>query len=650
MQAVSVTMAIGLCIGTFFLIVLIVLSYLDWSSNQVALFESLVIALIIWMSGILIGTEFLGIFHVVAFRPLVLIYTCINGILALWIYHRRHIIKHITFFKFQPDNFSILLITVAIFLIVLSAAMAFFCPPNNPDSLSYHLSRQIYWMQQGSLDHFQTPNDRQIMMPPLSEIVGLHFRILSNGDLWANLPQFMSYILCGIIAALIARELEATGRAQIFAAYLVFTIPMAFHQASNTKNDLFLSMLLLALTWQLIRYIKSSYISMSIWILIGLNLGLLWMVKGTGLLFSIPVVLSFGAVFFYRLGWSSWKPILVISTIAILLSYGHYSRNYRWYGSIFGDIERPGYDLTIKAPNPKSLISNVIRNASLHLGAPLASWNANLYLIVKRIHDWLKIDLNDPRTTYWSSRLIFDIDYAPEKETKAPAPLHLAAAFFVPFIIVAFQRRKYSLQLFYWSLPFFSFILFCLFVKWQPWNSRLQLPVFCLVCPVIAVVFTEVKKGKIITTVMACLLFLTMLPSLNSFSRPVFKSNNIFNSHSDDLQFRYFPEWKLKQIEIYKLIKKLKPSCIQFDLEWAWQYPIQQMILTNGTNPPHFWGQLSPYPSPAPQVVITWSGNSEKSLFDQKSFKNSMIKIEKYHPFIVFVDKSLLSKSQRKFE
>lgn len=640
-------MTIGLCLGAYFLLVLLVLSYCGNSSGYNALLESLIIAFIIWSSGILVCTELLSMFHGVAFRPLVITYTCVNGVLALWIYQRRHLINLNTFENFQLDKLSWLLIAFMIFLIIIAALMAFICPPNNPDSLSYHLSRQIYWMQQRSLDHFLTPNDRQIMMPPLAEIIGLHFRILSNGDFWANLPQFLSYILCAITASLIARELGANKRNQIFASFLVLTIPMAFHQASNTKNDLLLGLLLMALAWQLLRYINSSILTWVNWILIGLNLALLWMVKGTGLLYSVPVMLSFGAVFLHRHGRLSWKPIIVISTISLLLSFGHYSRNYHWYGSIFGDVKRPGYDLTIKTPTLKTLSSNIIRNLSLHFGSPYSYLNAGHHRIIKKLHDWLQIDINEPATTYWASKIQFSVGYAPQIETKAPAPIHLIAAILVPFLILAFKSRKPSLMLFYWSLPFFSFVLFCLFVKWQPWHSRLQLPLFCLVSPAIAVCLAEAKKRHIFSAAFAFLLLLTMLPALNSYSRPVFKPRNIFNSHTFHLQYRNWPGLEQPQLEIYELIKNLRPSCIQFDLEWEWQYPIQQMILSNTTPPPHFWGQISPYQSPPPDMVIARAAGSEKSLFDQKSAAKSMIKMERYHPFIVFVDKSLISSKNK---
>jgi len=74
------------------------------------------------------------------------------------------------------------------------------------------------------------------------------------------------------------------------------------------------------------------------------------------------------------------------------------------------------------------------------------------------------------------------------------------------------------------------------------------------------------------------------------------------------------------------------------------------MILKNAPNPPHFWGQVSPTPSPAPDLVVTSAGNFEKSLFAPKLTAHPMVEIDGYDPFIVFAAKDLLAASKRKSE
>ena len=68
-------------------------------------------------------------------------------------------------------------------------------PPNNWDSMSYHLSRIQYWIQGSGIHFFDTNNFRQNLFSPLSEFIILHTQILSDTDLFANLVQWVCYII-----------------------------------------------------------------------------------------------------------------------------------------------------------------------------------------------------------------------------------------------------------------------------------------------------------------------------------------------------------------------------------------------------------------------------------------------------------------------
>jgi hypothetical protein len=71
---------------------------------------------------------------------------------------------------------------------------AVLAPPNNVDALSYHLPRQVYWLQQGSVAHYPTSVLRALTMPPLAEYAGLHLAALSGGDRWHNLVQWTAMV------------------------------------------------------------------------------------------------------------------------------------------------------------------------------------------------------------------------------------------------------------------------------------------------------------------------------------------------------------------------------------------------------------------------------------------------------------------------
>ncbi|RYF70097.1 MAG: hypothetical protein EOO39_16350, partial [Cytophagaceae bacterium] len=73
-----------------------------------------------------------------------------------------------------------LLATSALLGLTLLTALLY--PPNNFDSLTYHMGRIGHWLQQQSVQPFATHIERQIYQPPLAEWVILHTMLLSGSD------------------------------------------------------------------------------------------------------------------------------------------------------------------------------------------------------------------------------------------------------------------------------------------------------------------------------------------------------------------------------------------------------------------------------------------------------------------------------------
>ena len=109
--------------------------------------------------------------------------------------------------------------------------IALVAPPNNWDSMTYHMARVVHWIQNRSVAHYPTHITRQLYSAPWAEYAIMHLQILSGGDRFANLVQWCA--LCGstVGASLIAKEFGASGRVQVLAAVITATIPMGILQA-----------------------------------------------------------------------------------------------------------------------------------------------------------------------------------------------------------------------------------------------------------------------------------------------------------------------------------------------------------------------------------------------------------------------------------
>ena len=207
------------------------------SRPSLTLRESLLVAVVLAGGWLVLGTEVLSLFHALRFGPVLLWWTL--PALALAALLRRQCRGWREWLPKRPrlTPAQYLLLAAVAFPLGWSWCQACFAPPNNIDSVSYHLPRQVFWMQQGSVENYPTSSLRQIAMPPLTEFAGLHLMVLTGSDRLHNLVQWCALVLTLCAVSLITRRFGGTTTAQLLSALWVATIPMAFLQASNTKND-----------------------------------------------------------------------------------------------------------------------------------------------------------------------------------------------------------------------------------------------------------------------------------------------------------------------------------------------------------------------------------------------------------------------------
>jgi hypothetical protein len=79
-------------------------------------------------------------------------------------------------------------------------------------------------------------------------------------------------------------------------------------------------------------------------------------------------------------------------------------------------------------------------------------------------------------------------------------------------------------------------ILFCALLRWQPWNSRLQLPSFVLAAPFVALVVDRLARP--LSAVLVGLLLLAAVPYLlNNSARPLVGPNSVLRASREQLYF-----------------------------------------------------------------------------------------------------------------
>ena len=394
-------------------------------------------------------------------------------------------------------------VIVCIISVILACTfvIAVVAPPNNWDSLTYHMTRVMFWIQQGSVAHFPTNNLRQIELNPWAEFAITHFQLLSAGDRFANLIQWFSMAGCIIGVSFISRLLGATFRGQLLSGLAAATIPTAVLQSSSTQNDLVVSFWLICF---IAFGIMSSQERARRWeLLMSFSLGLAILTKGTAYLYAFPFLFWF----FIRDMKRPWKPAMpkyiMLAGIALLVNLGHYQRNY----ALFHHPLQSGNDsYSNSRVTPAVILSNLSRNAALHLLLPWLRPDVLLKETLGTVHSVLGLAADNPDTT-WPGTTPESLNFTIHEDISGNF-LHICLFTTMLTIIISSRRLRSILP--YALAVTAGLLLFCIMLRWQPWASRLHLPLFIIFSALTGFMVPDVCK----TWVTGCMIALLSIASL----------------------------------------------------------------------------------------------------------------------------------------
>ncbi|MEM9161910.1 MAG: glycosyltransferase family 39 protein, partial [Cyanobacteria bacterium P01_F01_bin.4] len=368
--------------------------------------------------------------------------------------------------------FVLKLSTIGVVVTLLGIGItALVAAPNHSDSMEYHLSRVMHWIQQGGVAHYPSHTIFQLYQNPWSEFAIAHLEILSRSDRFDGCIQWVSMIGSIFGVSLIAKELGAQRSGQILAAVFCATIPMGILQGSSTNNDHVVALWMVCFVYFLLVTTRLGIRPIPL-LGLGVSLGLAILTKGTAYIYAFPFCIWLLLWGIQRLRWQVWKPIVGVLAIAVAINTGHYARNWALFGSPLG---LPG-DETGAAFGLKYLISNVVRNLALH-----ADIVRNLHLegvitpttgltekAITTFHDVWGGDVSDPLITSPKSPRFF-VPGLSFNEDKAGNPLHLLLIFAASGLLLINVRLKQRRRLLIYGLTAAgAFVLFCQLLTWSP--------------------------------------------------------------------------------------------------------------------------------------------------------------------------------------
>ncbi len=351
--------------------------------------KSLVVVPVVWGMAVWSLTEGLSFTH--SLTPKAISGFWLISVVALVIVAARfqvfqYLVREIgaCWRAFHSLTFSFRLLGYAIAAIWLTTLiLAIASPPNNWDSMTYHLPRVMNWIQNGSVEHYATGNGRQVVQPPLSSYATLQSIITTRQDYLVNLVQWVAGAWCLVVIAAIAKQLKASNGVAMLAVFFAATIPMGIAESTTTQNEWLMSLWVLLMAYLWLSYNLGRFSFRFVALASG---GLLFCAAATKQLSVVFACVFFAALLasiFVRLGF--WRLVVAAATGAIGASLAlapQFARNYLSFGSVLGDPEILETLAANRVGATRSALAEPVVHALFNLPVPR-------FLPVEQIGDFL---------------------------------------------------------------------------------------------------------------------------------------------------------------------------------------------------------------------------------------------------------------------
>lgn len=562
------------------LLSLVLLWLLAFLCVKKSVIEAYFISIIVWMTWMLLTTEFLSVEECLdkmhTFISWVLFDVCMLALLAIVCAKNRADIsglaaklKHLkwseTVYKIKQNKTGGLFIFYSVFLIVL----AYFTVPYNWDSMTYHLTRIMHWIQNSSIAHYATNDVRQITSPPLAEFVNLQVMLMhGKSDRLVNILQCSSYITNTYIIYAICQKLHLRKLYTNISCLLFVSMPIAFSEALTTQVDEFSTLWLLIFVYFLIDFLdKEKKLSWSKTTIVSIII----MAACIGFGYLTKPSIMF-AILFFLLGLLMiclkrhddikivFSMILFAGIAVGMIVVVEIIRNLMTFHAISAPIA--GARQLVGTINPRYVFVNGLKNLTYNLpNIYFYMGTAVLTKIVYAIAGLLKVNINDISISE-DGREFFLHNAQNYGHDTALNPI-IVMGCLLAFVYMLYEHvrknREADLLDLYTICSCIAFFVFCMVLRWEPFVSRYMLGYLAVLCPAVGGQLQKfrhcnVKIQSIIVHVI-CFMCCVELVGLSyyhleiCFNQNVNKRNEGYYINRNDIMEEYFDLISVLQLE-----------------------------------------------------------------------------------------------------
>ena len=465
--------------------------------------------------------EIFSLFNLFSLSYVLISWVLINGII---IFLNKEKIKLSVFCVLSqkvniPKKEKNILFFISFVFILPLLLLAIFIPPNNWDSMAYHLPRVEHWIQNKNIYPYPTNIVRQVLTSPLSEYIIANFQILASTDSFSNLVQFASFIFILFSATLFFSILKIGMKGQLFLLLALLSLPMMLFQATTTQTDLlasffFLSFILFAL---LIIRTEANFKTNFIFLALSLTLGIL--TKYHIAIFAVPIVIYLLFYLIKKNNNANTIFALLISclTIAIIL-VPLFARNIYFFGSITGkDLFDENATIVNSTISIQNMLSNNFKHIVDFISLPLNGYNNLLFSVNHSLHNLIGLSENMPGNN-WAGEPFTVNNYL--NEDTAGSIIH--ALLITLSLALVFKSMHKTKLILLFAYCFIAFSLYGLLFRYTPFDIRLLLPVLIFLIIISTyIIYTKIINKYIINGLIFLFLIISIFPVYFNRAKPI---------------------------------------------------------------------------------------------------------------------------------
>lgn len=162
------------------------------------------------------------------------------------------------FHALKKDKILMIMAFGFLFFICVTLFLNIFMPVTSSDALAYHLNRAAFWSFQGSLNHFDIADDRNLVMPINSEILYMWILLFVKSDIGLNFVSFFGYIASIFSIYNILSFLGFCERKKIWTIFILSSFASVIAEVSSLETDVLIAGLVLTAITLFINYLKDK--------------------------------------------------------------------------------------------------------------------------------------------------------------------------------------------------------------------------------------------------------------------------------------------------------------------------------------------------------------------------------------------------------